>query len=111
MRINELENGLSQAQGAHEMSSMDVQEALQRFLVVSDGSLPVQPPRQATFGHSSVMNILREGQCLQFSTWFPMIVYLILACCTRTPKHQKEEKEEKKREKGCNKLVTQNGLS
>jgi hypothetical protein len=41
MRINELENGLSQAQGAHEMSSMDVQEALQRFLVVSDGSLPV----------------------------------------------------------------------
>ncbi|KAH9557843.1 hypothetical protein CY35_07G106000 [Sphagnum magellanicum] len=29
------------AQGAHEMSSMDVQEALQRFLVVSDGSLPV----------------------------------------------------------------------
>ncbi len=40
-----------------------------------------------------------------------MIVYLILACCTRTPKHQKEEKEEKKREKGCNKLVTQSGLS
>jgi hypothetical protein len=30
------------------------------------------------------------------STWFSMIVYLILACCTRTPKYQKEEKEEKK---------------